>query len=572
MRIKVISVVFSLLFGLLIIYAGYTQILRNKKYSNLSYVNRVRLMPIESQRGRIFDRNGVLVVGNRPSYNVFVIPQELENSARTLSRVGEFFDISPKEMFAMVEREYRAPFIPVLIKEDIGKRKAIQLQEETVSLPGVMVEASPQREYYFQDTACHILGHVGAIDERELKRLKGYGYQIKDRIGKSGLEKSYDSYLRGEHGGMQLEVNNKGYLIKSLGKKTALSGKSLFLTIDIELQRFAERFFSDRDGACIIMDPRNGEILALVSSPGFDPNIFVNKSGQGVIKKLLRRKDYPMLNRAISCLYPPGSVFKPVVAIAALEKHRIRVNDRFVCKGEYLLGGNTFRCWDEDGHGSQDVHEGLKNSCNCFFYQAGRLVGVDDIATFATKFGYGMPTGIDLPGEATGLVPNRLWKRIKKRQTWFEGDTVNFAIGQGYLLVTPMQVARMIAAIANGGNLVEPYIVKRIEGVEIAAVRSRYAGISKETLAVIKDGLRKVVEDEWGTGARASVKGLRIAGKTGTAENPIGVSHAWFSGFSPIDQPLLTVTVFIEHGGKGGAGASELAGTIFNEAHKRGLL
>lgn len=572
MRVRIISGVLSILFAILVISLAYTQILKNKKYVALSQTNRVRLIPVEGQRGRIFDRNGALLVSNRSSFDIVVIPQELENSVKTLSRVGEVLGVAPSEVFKKVERNYVAPFAPISIKEDVEKQKAIILEGEAPRLPGVMVRVMPKREYKFNEIASHIFGYLGEIDRGELGRLRDYGYQVKDLIGKSGLEKNYDNYLKGEQGGMQLEVNNRGYFVKALGKKEATCGRDLFLTVDIRLQAFIENALLDKNGACIVMVPNTGEVLALVSKPNFDPVIFITKERYKERADLLKEPSRPMLNRAISGLYPPGSVFKPIVAIAALERKRITPQSTFGCSGRYLLGQNAFDCWNEEGHGLQTVSEGLKNSCNVFFYQLGRAVGVDDIFNFATRFGYGAPTGIDLPEESTGLIPNKMWKRLVRKEAWFEGDTLNFSIGQGYLLVTPIQVLRMMAAISNGGILVQPYIVKKINNIEISTGRTKDAGISKKTLDIVKAGLMRVVEDETGTGRRARVEGLSIAGKTGTAQSPKGLSHAWFAGFSPVENPRIAFVVFIEHGGKGGLEAAELAGKIFKEAQRIGLL
>ncbi len=572
MRIKFISVVLSAMF--LILSAGlfYTQVFRYARYADLSRNNRVRLIPIEGQRGRIFDRHGTLLVSNRSSFDVVVIPQELEDSTRTLSRLGAILGIPAQQVYKKVEKNFTAPFAPIAIKEDADKKTAIVVEGESAHLPGIMVNVVPKREYKFNEEGSHVFGYLGEIGRGELERLKGYGYQIKDLVGKSGLEKIYDSYLRGEEGGIQLEVNNRGYFVKPLGRKESSCGKDLYLTVDIKLQDFIEKLLDGKNAACAVMIPDTGEILALVSKPDFDPDVFINKEKDAQRAALLKNPDKPMLNRVVSGLYPPGSVFKPVVAIAALEKKKITSYTTFSCSGKYYLGKAVFNCWDEEGHGSQTISEGLKNSCNIFFYQTGRAVGVDDIYNYAMKFGFGMPTGIDLPEESAGLVPNKMWKRLARKEGWFEGDTVNFSIGQGYLLVTPLQVLRMAAAIANGGTLVQPYLVKKIENVEITPAGNKEIGISKKTIEIIKMGLRRVVEDETGTGRRARAEGVIIAGKTGTAQNPNGPSHAWFAGFAPVDKPKIALVVFIEHGGKGGLEAAEGAGKIFAEAKNLGLL
>lgn len=573
MRTKAIFSVISALFFILACALFYTQIIKHQKYLTLSQNNRIRLVPVEGQRGSFYDRNGVLLVGNRPSFDIAVIPQELYNSSETIGRLSAMLGISPDEAMAAMRKNYAAPFAPVVIKEDLDKQKAIQIDEQSALLPGVIVKVTPRREYKFKEAGSHIFGYLGEINRGELERLKGYGYQMRDIVGKAGLEKNYDNYLRGEDGGSQLEVNNRGFFVRRLGRKEPAPGKDLQLTIDIKLQSFIEEIFGDKIGACVVMQPLTGEILALVSMPDFDPNIFLgSKEERALIPSLVNSGKSVMMNRAISSAYPPGSVFKPVVAAAALERKRILPEDTFICTGKYQLGAAVFGCWDDEGHGSEDVTEGLKDSCNSFFYQAGRLVGVDDLFNFARRFGYGEPTGIDLPQEAAGLVPNRAWKKLIRKEEWFEGDTVNYSIGQGYVLATPIQVARMTAAIANGGYLVEPYVVKRIGGLEIATARSHNTGMSKRTLDVIKTGLRKVVEDEGGTGRHARVEGLSIAGKTGTAQNPNGISHAWFTGYSPIDDPKIAIVVFIEHGGKGGLDAAGFGSRIFSKARELGLL
>ncbi|MDD5450035.1 MAG: penicillin-binding protein 2 [Candidatus Omnitrophica bacterium] len=569
--IKVISALLSFLFAVLVISLAYTQIVKNKKYVKLSMTNRIRLLPVEGTRGRIFDRNGALLVSSRTSFDAVVIPQELKMSVNTLSRLAQILGLAPEEVFKKVEKNYKAPFVPVAVREDVGKEKALVIEEESTVLPGVIIRVTPRREYKYGEAGSHILGYLGEIGEGELDRLRDYGYQLRDRIGKAGLEKNYDNYLRGEGGGMQLEVDNRGNFIKLLGKKDARYGRDLMLTIDMRLQEFIEAAMAGKTGACVVMEPYTGEVFALASKPDFDPGIFIDKEKSRERADLLSDPGRPMLNRAIAGLYPAGSVFKPVVAAAALEKKRIMPQGTLFCGGSYVLGGNSFDCWDEDGHGAQTVVEGIKNSCNVFFYQLGRMTGADDIYNYAARFGYGSPTGIDLREEAAGLLPSKAWKRSAKKEAWFEGDTLNFSIGQGNLLVTPIQVVRMTAALSNGGILIQPHLVKKIGDIEVSKGKSRDTGVSSRTLDIIKEGMRMVVEAPGGTGQRARVEGLRIAGKTGTAQSA-GVSHAWFTGYSPIDNPRLAIVVFLEHGGKGGIDAAELAAKVFAEAKRIGLL
>jgi penicillin-binding protein 2 len=313
--------------------------------------------------------------------------------------------------------------------------------------------------------------------------------------------------------------------------------------------------------------------LALASHPAFDPNIFVKPKTTIERLRLLRDKEgRPLSDRAISGLYAPGSVFKIVTASAALDTGRITPNTRFFCPGSYRLGNAKFDCWKEEGHGSGNIREALMNSCNVFFYNAGHAAGVDFMEAYAKLFGFGKLTGIDLPDEVRGIVPGRIWKRIHRGDNWYEGETLNYTIGQGYLLATPVQVLDMMAVMANKGSLVRPYIVKRIGDIDVSPTRQKYLGLKDETIRTIREGLYSVVNSENGTGKRAKLEGVLIAGKTGTAQNPQGPTHAWFAGYGPISDPKICLVVFLEHGGKGGLSATEIARGIFEEAHLKGYL
>lgn len=572
MRIRVLGTVIGIFFFLLIIGLFFIQIIKGPLYQRLSTQNRIRLVTIESPRGRVFDRNGVLLVDNRISFDLAIIPQELKEKEKVFKDLSKRLGIKEEKLKDSLENNFITPFQSVRIASDIGKENAIMLEEGRLDLPGVIIETSPQRHYLYGNMGSHIFGYLGQIDSREFSKLREYGYRMDDLIGKAGIEKSYNNYLKGIHGGMQIEVDNRGYQVGILGIKEPTKGKDIYLTVDIRLQKFIEGLFEGARGAISVMDPRNGEILGLVSSPSFDPNLFVTKNNPSSINEIFQRDDYPMLDRLINCQYPPGSVFKVVTISAALEKERITPKTTLSCSGSYSLGDKAFRCWRSKGHGTQTAREAIKNSCNVFFYQLGRMVGADDIANYAVKFGFGRPSSIDLADEASGLVPNRMWKALNKRKPWYEGETLNYAIGQGYLLVTPMQILRMIAAVANDGYLVRPYLVKKIEDVNISEEEKDSINISKDTLTIVKEGLIKVVNDPDGTGRYAKVEGLLIAGKTGTAQTSTDKTHAWFAGFAPADEPKAALVVFLEYGGKGGLGASKAAGEIFAELKNLGYL
>ncbi len=573
MREKFLFPPIRLLFLLLVIGLYFTQVMRFPYYSRLSKDNAIRIIPIDGPRGTIFDRNGISLVSDRISFNVAVVYQELKNKEKLIRLLTNLLNVPRKDIEDALNKARQKPYAPVTIVEDIHKDKAFVLEEESFDIRGLVIQTKSVRSYIYNNVGAHIFGYLSEISEVELESMKEYGYRMKDLIGRDGVEKYYDKFLAGIDGGIQIQIDNKGRHVKTLGFKEPAKGKDLHLTIDIKLQEVCDRLLEGKAGAAIVMDPNTGEILALSSNPAFDPNIFIKPDMSSERMKLLRdKRRYPLLNRAISGLYPPGSIFKVVVASGALEAGRIKRSTKFNCSGTYTLGKGSFDCWKEGGHGAQSVMDALMNSCNVFFYNAGRALGVDNLEDFAKLFGFGRKTGIDLPDEANGLVPGRIWKRIGKKDNWYEGDTINFAIGQGYLLVTPVQILDMMAVMANKGSLVRPYIVKKIDTTDILNIHRKNLGLSDDTVQAVREGLYKVVNSENGTGKRAKLEGVAIAGKTGTAQNPLGRTHAWFSGFAPFDDARICVVVFLEHGGKGGIEPSDIARGIFQEARSRGYL
>lgn len=569
MPAAVISVFFVLLWAGLF----YTQILRFNYYSRLSRNNAIRIIPIEGPRGNIFDRNGAPLVRSRLSFDVALVYQELRDRKKLVTLLASVLKMKGEAITGALEKASKRPYAPVTIAEDIDREKAIMLEEASCDIEGLLIETGSKRDYLYDNVGSHVFGYLGEVSEAELEDLKAYGYRMKDVIGRGGIEKYYDSYLKGAAGGIQIEVDSLGRQTRVLGLKEPSSGKDLHLTLDLSLQIVCDKLLGEHKGAIVVMDPRNGEVLALASHPSFDPNIFVkSNTSAGRMRLLKDRAGKPMINRAISGLYAPGSIFKIVTASAALETNRINESTRFFCPGFYKLGNAKFDCWKDGGHGSQDVRAGLMNSCNVFFYNTGRAAGVDYLETFAKIFGFGRPTGIDLPEEAKGIVPGRIWKRLYRRDNWYEGETVNYAIGQGYLSVTPIQALDMTAVIANKGSLVKPFILKRVDSSDVAGVKPKNTGLKYSTIRAVREGLLDVVNHEDGTGKRARLEGVVVAGKTGTAQNPQGKTHAWFTGFAPFDDPKLCMVVFLEHGGKGGLEPAEIAHGIFAEAKNRGYL
>lgn len=564
-----------LILAFLLLAAGlfYTQILRYGSYSKMSKNNSIRIIPIDAPRGNIYDRNGVALVSSRLSFDVSVLYQEIADMKKVTRLFKDVLGMSGREITEALEKAARKPFVPVRIIEDIDKDKAISLEEEAADCRGIFIETGSKRSYIYNFSGGHIFGYLSEITEQELDNLRDYGYRSRDMVGRDGIEKYYDSYLRGTDGGIQVEVDNRGQQTRVLGLKEPSAGKDLQLCIDVSLQSVCDSLLGDRPGAIVVINPSTGEVLALATHPSYDPNIFVKPNTSKQRLALLNdRTGRPLFNRAISGQYPPGSIFKIVVAAAALELRKINAHTSFSCTGSYKLGRRVFKCWKEEGHGAQSVKQALMNSCNVFFYNTGRLVGVDALEAYSKLFGLGKRTAIDLPDEAKGIVPGKSWKRSKMNAAWYEGETVNYAIGQGYLLITPIQAVVMTSVIANSGQIVKPYLVKRVGLKTINVEGPKPLGLRPDTVKMVRRGMFEVINNESGTGKRARIEGVLIAGKTGTAQNPQGKTHAWFVGFGPYDNPKICVSVFLEHGGKGGIGPAEIAHGIFETAKSKGYL
>lgn len=574
MRIKIFHAVITISFILLLAGLFHTQIIEGAYYKKRSEDNRIVVIPIEAPRGKIFDRNGKVIVDNRISFDVSVIYKDAIDFRKLVLYLSDTLDVDKGALMSDMKRAKARPFAPTILLEDVGKTNAIILEQNRIDYPGLVISTRPRRNYLYGREVSAITGYLGKIREDELNKFKTYGYSVRDFIGRSGLEEQYDHYLRGVRGGMQVETDNRGRQTRVLHVKEPEPGRDLHLTIDIDLQKYCDEVMGRKNGAIIAMRPASGEILAFVSKPNFDANIFVTPTkGKEVMDVLNNAEgDYPLLNRGISCAYPPGSVFKVVIGISGLESGRLSVNDTFECPGYFTLGKKVYRCWYEKGHGTQMLEEAIKNSCNAFFYQAGLKIGPDNISQYAERFGFGKATGIDLPNETTGLLPSQRWKRAAKKEAWYPGDTVNFSIGQGYLLATPLQVVRMMAAIANGGYMVRPYLVSKIDDVSVAEPERIAMGISGDSLGVVKEGLIRVVNDPHGTGMKAKMEDVVVAGKTGTAQNPQGKAHGWFAAFAPAQDPKICLVVFVEFGGKGGVEASKIAKEVLTKSKELGLL
>ncbi|MFH0732745.1 MAG: penicillin-binding protein 2 [Candidatus Omnitrophota bacterium] len=550
------------------------QVIRHPFYKQRSMENRIRIIPLEAPRGMIFDSKGNALVENRLSFNLAVIPQEVKGIDQTLSRLSQLSGIPKNVLYANYKKNFIALFLPVAVAQDIDKYQAFSIEERIGSIPGAILWTNPLRSYKYPNAISHVVGYIGKMDEQEYGALKDYGYKMREYVGKAGIEKYYNSYLRGENGGIQVEVNATSRQTRQLGCKQPKKGKDIHLTIDTDLQNLASALLKDETGAFIVMEAKSGKILALASSPDFDPNIFVEPTRQKERIALLKEPAHPIHNRAISAVYPPGSVFKVAVSDAALSSNKISKYTTFNCGGTYKLGRTRFHCWKKDGHGSMDITHALINSCNIFFYNTGRIIGPEIISQYAAKFKLGQLTGVDLPSEAKGVVPSPLWKRLNERDAWYAGDTLNFAIGQGFLLVTPIQILRMISFIANKGFAPTPYLVEKIEDVDLQHKISDNKASSEEKARyeIIHNALFGVVNEPNGTGQRAKVEGLAVCAKTGTAQSAGHESHAWFAGYLPEKEPKISFVIFIEHGGSGGQKPAELARILCKYLNENGYL
>jgi penicillin-binding protein 2 len=555
----------------------YLQVLEGGRFQEASDKNRTRVRPIAAPRGILFDRNGLALVDNRPAFTLSLIPRELERdpAARdaTLGRLASLLQIPFAELQEAVARIPPDSILPVRVRRGLSMDDVARVEEWKLELPGVIVEVEPQRAYPTSRFAAHLLGYVREANDEQLRQGR---YRRGDMVGQSGLERLLDEFLRGKDGGERIEVDAMGRQIRLIQSTEPHPGAQVVTTVDRRVQEAAERAMEGLAGAVVVMDPRNGDVLAMVSTPAFEIDRFTGTIDRNAWLRVIQDPDHPLLNRTIQSQYAPGSVFKIVVAAAGLQEGTLAPTDRTYCTGQFELGKWTFRDWKEGGHGDVDLLGAMRHSCNVFFYEKGLKIGGATIARYATAFGFGAPTRIDLPGERLGLVPQpRLRRDRRVGGGWHAGETVNMSIGQGAVLVTPMQVARFMSAVANGGVLWKPRLVQRIERADRGVVWSDggsvtgHVELSPMVWAFLRQSLWSAVNEN-GTGAAARLPGYDVAGKTGTAQMIAksradrGQDHAWFASFAPVNDPEVVVVVLVERGGKGGQVAAPIARKILN--------
>ncbi len=552
-------------FGLVGLRLWQLQVIQGDYYAQLADSNRLRVHRVAAPRGLILDRRGRPLVTNRPAFSVSLLPMALEAPHKVLRELSPILGVPEVDLWAKLEQGRSRPFEPVRVRRDVGIRVVTVLEERRHELRGVVVEAEPVRVYPYGPVGAHVLGYLGEVSAQELELLRPRGYRPGDLLGKAGVERRYDAVLRGHDGEQVVEVDAAGRPLRALREQAGRPGHSLVLALDWDLQQEAEALLGGRPGAVVAMDPRTGELLALASSPSFDPNPFAVGISERDWEALAKDPRNPLINRATASAYEPGSVFKIVTGLAALQEGRATAQSRFVCTGSLRLGRWEFR--ELQAHGVVDFTTGVAQSCNVMFWLLGQSVGPEVLAHYAHQLGFGQLTGVDLPHEVEGNVPSRSYKERAWKEPWYPGDTLNLAIGQGFVLATPIQVARGLSAVANGGVLLQPRIARAVLSPEGKVVRrfepvvQGRVGVRPEVLAALRRSLEAVVTR--GTGRAAAVQGLRVAGKTGSAETPRGKPHAWFAGYAPAEDPQLVVVVLVEHGARGGLAAAPVARALF---------
>ena len=543
--------------SLLVIRLADLQLLHGASFRASAERNRIRVIPRLAPRGLLLDRAGRQLATNHLAFRLAIIPQEAGPVEPVLARVSRLTSTSTAQLSRAFAQSRSFPFLPAPILNPVAKRVALRVEEARWQLPGVLVEPVATRVYPLGEVAAHVIGYLGEPSAEAFPVLKTYGVRPHDLVGRAGLEWQLDQLLHGRAGGSLIEVDHRGRQRRVLGFRPPLPGESVALTLDAKLQAAIERQFGSQAGACVVLNPSTGEVLAMVSRPGFDPNVFAEQR-QPEIRRLLQDPASPLLNRATDGVYLPGSILKLMTAMAALEHHVVRPEWSVECRGSLLLGDRRFHCWNRDGHGVVSLREALQQSCNVYFMQVGRRVGLARLRAQLAQAGLGRPTGWVME-EQRGHLP------VDRRLT--EGEVALLAIGQGQILVTPIQVAVMVSAIANGGRLVTPWIVAEVGGQAIPPPASRPLGWSRQSIEIIRRAMIAVVNEPIGTGVTARSDRVRIAGKTGTAQtHRPGQTHGWFVGFCPAEAPRLAMAIVAEYGGSGGGLPASIAKVICEES------
>jgi penicillin-binding protein 2 len=538
------------------------QVFEGDKYRKLSENNRLKIISNPAPRGIIYDRNGVPLVKNIPLYSVYIMYNPAKGA--DLGELSQIIGMDRQDLDARLNKKDNSPFVPVKLKQGLSFQEVARIEARRSDFPELFIQTDVGREYPFGKVGAHVIGYLGKMTQAQADSPELRNLSPETLIGQWGVEALYDNHLRGIAGGKVIEVDALGREQRFIQERPAVRGKDITLSIDISMQKAIEDAFGEKAGALVALKVDTGEVLALESLPSFNPNRFAHGIVYADWKALMDDKRKPMLNRALQSQYPPGSTFKVVMVVAGLESGVITPDSKVTCTGGITAGNHTFGCWRKGGHGVISLHRAIRESCDVYFYELGKKLGIDRIYKYATALGLGNDTGLGLQKERSGLIPNTEWKQAKRGGGWYLGETLNASIGQGYVAVTPIQLALMTATVSNGGNLLQPTLIKDPKEVH---TRSKLE-LNPETLTLLIDGLSAVVNEEGGTARVAASSIVKIGGKTGTAQvvskhkgsgGEKFMDHAWFVAVAPVDKPEVALAVFIEHGGHGGSAAAPIA-------------
>jgi len=558
----------------------YLQAVKGDYYHEQAESNRIRPVKLRPPRGIVYDRHGRPIVENVLTFDISLVPEDAADLDATIEKLAAAIKLSPAVIRAALDdaAPIRTKYEPVKILEEAPWDDVALIEAHQEDIPGAIIEPEHRRHYPYDGLASHQLGYIGKVSPSQRKKDQDIGLLT----GQGGLEKVYDKYLRGIAGRRMIQVNAAGRKVKDLGIVEPKPGTDIYLTIDLDVQKAAEEALGIRAGAVVAMDPNSGEVLALVSHPNYDPNLFPRGIAPKDWVRLMNDPSHPLYNRATQSVYPPGSTFKIIVALAGLESGIIKLDDKVNCRGSIKSGKHSFRCWKREGHGPVSFHQALVESCDVYFYTMGERIGWDRIARYANELGYGSLTGILLPDEKPGLIPTMEWKRKRTKEPWYAGDTYINSIGQGFVLVSPIQACQMISAVANGGIFYRPNLLRQTRNREtgeikmIAPERKNRIALDPAALEEVRKGLAGVVNEPGGTAHAAQNLFAIVAGKTGTAQviaqkvagrklSEQTRDHAWFIAYAPVGDPKIAVAVLIEHGGHGGAAAAPVAKRVIEE-------
>ncbi|HEX2254800.1 MAG TPA: penicillin-binding protein 2 [Thermoanaerobaculia bacterium] len=578
-RVRLITVLVAV--ALVVIGSGFwfVQMVQGAHYRELAENNRLRRMTVRAPRGLILDHEGRLLVENTPSYNLLVDRSRTADLDDSLRFAADLLNRPLEELHANLAKATEQPdYQPIPVAKALNLAEVARFSAVALEHPEFEIDVGHLRLYRHGPQMAHVLGYLGEVSESDMERARAEAgedgkvrYQLGDLIGKKGIEETYDERLRGVNGARAVVVDSRGHLIQEYGRQEADPGEPLRLTLDLRLQQAAERAMRDKVGAVIAIDPRNGAVRAMVSSPSYDPNMFARGIQSDQWRALLEDDNDPLQNRALQNAFSPGSTFKMIMAAAGLEEGVITPSSTVSCGGATVIYGNVFRCWRAGGHGAVSLERAIAQSCNVYFYHLGKALGIERIEKYSKAFGLGSPTGIELSNEIGGIVPGPEWSQRVRGHEWFPGETISVSIGQGALTVTPIQLARATAAVANGGRLVVPHLVEGQEDPSEAQVLP----VDDRVLAAVREGMAAVMQPGGTAYWSAHIEGVEMAGKTGTTQVASGVAgneastpwklrnHAWFTSFSPVENARLVVVVFNEHGGSGSGGAAPIAKEVY---------